>query len=155
MTPFNDPAIDQSQFAHSDSYNTYMNDIVLDMTNLRAEITIYQESAKDAEETASTTLSQEVEDEETTDLAEYKAVISLLGELQLDPNVIMNDGVTNWDISTYMLDILDEMEDTIEDLYSLRKSAPEEEKDEYMFDLKEFSSQFNYLLDLKVDELSD
>ena len=39
-----------------------MNDIVLDMTNLRAEITIYQESAKDAEETAATTLSQEVED---------------------------------------------------------------------------------------------
>ena len=150
-----DPAIDQSQFAHTDSYNTYMNDIVLDMTNLRAEISIYQESAKDAEETASTTLSQEVEDEEITDLAEYKAVISLLGELQLDPNVIMNDGVTNWDISTYMLDILDEMEDTVEILYSLHKTSSQEEQDVYMFDLKDSSAQFNYLLDLKVDELSD
>ena len=75
----------------------------------------------------------------------------MLTNLQQNPTVIVNKGVSNREVTDKMYELLEDIDN---DLFLLDSQSPsdEEEEDELSRDFKIVFKQFEYLLDLVVDE---
>ena len=129
-----------------------MKKIVLDLTAVRAEIGIWQDSADDSfTKYSNERADQKKKKEYSEDYEEYTAIVNLLTNLQQDPNVIVNKGVSNREINDKMYELLEDIDN---DLFLLDSQLPTDEEDEESLsrDFKSVFKQFEYLIDLVVDE---
>ena len=103
-----------------------MQRIELSLTELRAEIEIWQDSAKDAFTDYSNESDKKKKDQHWADYEEFSAIVTLLTDMQQETNVIMNEGVSNQEISDTMYDLLEEIDDDLDYLYDAEEKEEEE-----------------------------
>ena len=103
-----------------------MQRIELSLTELRAEIEIWQDSAKDAFTDYSNESDKKKKDQHWADYEEFSAIVTLLTDMQQETNVIMNEGVSNQEISDTMYDLLEEIDDDLDYLYDAEDKEEEE-----------------------------
>ena len=103
-----------------------MQRIELSLSELSAEIEIWQDSAKDAFTEYSNESDKKKKDQHWADYEEFSAIVTLLEDMQQETNVIMNEGVSNQEISDTMYDLLEEIDDDLNYLYDAEDKEEED-----------------------------
>ena len=91
-----------------------MQRIELNISELRAEIDIWQDSAKDAFTEYSNESDKKKKNQHWADYQEFTAIVTLLTDMKQDPSVMIAEGVSNQEISDTMWELLEEIEEDVE-----------------------------------------
>ena len=129
-----------------------MQKVELNLSELRAEIEIWEDSAKDALTKYQNESNKIKKDQHWAGYEEFTAIVTLLSDMQMEPNVMVDQGVTNQEISDTMYNLFEEIEDDMDFLFDTDNEDEEETlKDDYI----EVFQQLEYLVDLVTDEFED